>query len=143
MKPLEKAKIKEIAEQFDCGFKCFWNLKNNELIFIPDEDNGFSDMEFWQDEIDELENNFDEFVEIEKPTSTDSFKMMEEFVASDIPNKAFKIELSLSLTLKKSFRNFKYLIDNSSIRDLWFAFKSEQLQKWVETEIELIIQQKN
>jgi hypothetical protein len=37
MPELTQEQIKEIAEQLDCGFKCYWNRKNNELIFIPDE----------------------------------------------------------------------------------------------------------
>ena len=94
---LTKTETDEIASQFDCGFKCFWNLKSNKLLFIPDQNNDFSDMEFWKDEKAEIENNFDEFIVVEKPSSEYFFRLMKEFIETNIPNKKLKKELLLVL----------------------------------------------
>ena len=40
MTALTSEQIKEIADTIDCGFACHWNIKNNSLIFIPN-DEGF------------------------------------------------------------------------------------------------------
>ena len=35
MDNLKQNKIKEIAQELDCGNECYYNLKTNEIIAIP------------------------------------------------------------------------------------------------------------
>lgn len=37
MSHLDKSKIKEIAENLDCGLNCYWNIKTNAILFLPEE----------------------------------------------------------------------------------------------------------
>ena len=62
MVSLTDDQIKEIAEQLDCGFRCFWKRKTNELLFIPDTGRyPESDNEMFAEDIEKLENNFDDY----------------------------------------------------------------------------------
>ena len=78
---MTKEQIKDIAENLDCGFKCFVHRETKGIKFIPDTDQ-HSDMETdaWEDEIETIDNNIDDYIEIEGMESEDSFKLMEDFV---------------------------------------------------------------
>ena len=139
MIPLERKEIVEIVDQLECGLKCYWNTKTNALVFIPDIDDSYDEIEFWEKEFNQLKTEADDFVEIEKPSSRDSFQMMENFIESDITNAALKKQLVVALERSKPFRNFKTIIDESSDREDWFAFRKEWMIKWVESEIEFLM----
>lgn len=142
MDSLTKQQIKEIAEELDCGFRCFWNIKNNEIAVIPDElSYPDIDIELWKEQYQKIDDNFNDFKEIEKPSSKDSFNIMLGFVDSLPDSLNIKQKLSHSLGGRRPFREFKYLIDNSGqYRQMWFDFKSTMLQQWVEDKINEIRQ---
>jgi len=133
MSPLTKEQIKEIAEQLDCGFRCFLNKKNGELIFVPDEyKHPGMETEAWTDELEKLEENFTDYFEIEQLESSDSFKIMADFVESLSDSNKLKSRLISALNKNKPFREFKFVIDNSGeYRQQWFDFKTRKLQEWV------------
>ncbi len=133
MPTLTESQIKEIAEQLDCGFRSFWHKQSGELLFIPDlNNNPFAEAEFYKEDLQKLENNMDEYIEIEKPNSNDSFEIMANFPEQLNDNDKIKNELINALNKKKPFREFKYVIDNSGVyRQQWFDFKDAQLKQWV------------
>jgi hypothetical protein len=133
MPTLTEQQIKEIAEQLDCGFRCFWHKTTGELLFVPDlNNNPYADTEFYEDDLEKLDNNFGDYIEIEKPTSSDSFEIMANFTEQLNDNEKIKNELINALNKKKPFREFKFVIDNSGIyRQHWFDFKNAQLKQWV------------
>lgn len=104
MATLTDEQIKEIADQLDCGFVCYWNNKNGELIFIPDSMK-FPEMdsEIWSDELDKIERNPELYKEIEPLDSWDSFKIMEDFADRLNDSNALKSKLISSLNKKKAF----------------------------------------
>jgi hypothetical protein len=55
---------------------------------------------------------------------------MERFVYQ-LEDGTLKSELEDTLQRRKSFQNFKHLIDNSDYRETWFAFKQNELEKLV------------
>ncbi len=130
---LTPMQIRDIAEELDMGNRCYFHKTTHKLLFIPDFDNNFyAEREFFEEELDELENNFDEYLEIEKPNSNDSFEIMLNFVESLEDKNNLKQQLANVLQKSKPFRQFKFLIDNSGpYRQQWFDFKSQQLQLWV------------
>jgi len=133
MESLTKEQIKEIAEQLDCGFRCFWHKKNNDLLFIPDilryPD---IDIDAWKDERKKLKSNSLEYKEISQLESRDSFEIMADFVETLSDSNRLKEILINALSKKKPFSRFKYLIDNSGeFRQKWFDFKNLRLQEWV------------
>lgn len=134
MSTLTEQQIKEIAEEFDCGFRAFWHKKTGELIFTADfSDSGYYGMEIYEDEDQEkLEQNFDDYIEIERPDSRYSFSIMENFTDRLSDNSKLKDKLIHSLNKKKPFSQFKHVIDNSGeYRQQWFDFKEAQLKQWV------------
>ena len=107
--------IKEIAENLDCGFNCYYNSNTSEIVTIPN----FSDIadeeefkEIIQEALEKINKQKAGFVKFEVLESFESFKIMERFV-EQISDQQFKSELENILQKKKPFQNFKYLLDNS------------------------------
>ncbi len=128
--------IKKIAQELDCGFDCYYNTQTNEIIALPNF-NQISDEDVFQeafgDDLKKVTKN-KAFTKIAALESFEFFKIMECFV-SQIDNKLFQEELKTVLEQKKPFQNFKTKIDNSEYRQLWFDFKTLELEKIVETRI--------
>ena len=74
MAALTKEQVKEIADQIDCGFRCFVQRQTGEIISIPDTlRHPDMDTEAWENEQEKLDNDFDKYFEIEQLESSDSF----------------------------------------------------------------------
>lgn len=133
MKPLTPEQIREIAEQIDCGNRCYLHKRTGELLSLPDvENSSFEDVEFFTEELKKLENEYMEYIEIERPSSSESFNIMVDFTNQLADNNTLKNKLIEALNRRKPFREFKYQIDNSGIyRNEWFAFKNAKLQQLV------------
>jgi hypothetical protein len=134
---MEKEKIKDIAENLDIGMRCFVHLKTKELKVIPDIDKHPDiDSEVWSAGIEEIENNLDDYVEIDSMDSRDSFRVMADFVDT-VDDENLKEKLADSLDRPKPFQNFKFTIDRSGeYRDRWFKFKEKKLMDWIENQIQ-------
>ena len=129
--------IKEIAQELDCGNDCFYNIKTDEIIAIPNfsiisDDEAF--MECFGADLKKVKKNKADFIKIEVLESFESFKIMERFIGQ-ISDAQLKSELENILQNRKPFQNFKNRIDNSDKRQEWFDFKENELEKIVETEL--------
>lgn len=140
MMTLTEAQINEIAEELECGSKCYVHKKTKELVFVPDTlRNPDIDTDGWIEEIEKIEDNFFDYFEIEPPKSRDSFRIMEEFTETLDDSNSLKNMLYEALSRGKPFRNFKNIIDNSGeYRQKWFAFERQWLKEWVREKIEHI-----
>jgi len=129
--------IKEIAENLDCGFNCYYNPNTNEIVTIPNFSHISDEEEFKeiiQADLEKVNKQKADFVKFEVLESFDTFKIMERFV-EQITDQQFKSELEDILQKKKPFQNFKYLIDNSDYRQKWFDFKQRELERIVENQL--------
>ncbi len=137
MKLTEK-QIEEIAENLDCGMRCFYNLKTGEIKILPEFDNLIvADEELWNEDIEEIEENRADYFEFEGLESRDSFKIMDDF-AKSVDNAELRDKLVRVLNDPKPFKNFKWNIDNSGdYRQHWFDFKKNRYIQWVKKQIEL------
>ncbi|MGJ8760418.1 MAG: UPF0158 family protein [Polaribacter sp.] len=125
--------IREIAQELDCGSDCYYNLKTNEIIAIPDFSQVFDEEEFKEafgEALEKLEQHKTDFIKIKSLESFESFKIMEDF-AAQLNDLNFKIELQAILQRQKPFQNFKHQIDQSNFRQNWFDFKQHELEKIV------------
>ena len=124
--------IKEIAEQLDCGFRAFIHKTTGQLLFVPDENVLTAiDLDSWDEELEQLENNFTDYSEIDKWTSSEAFETMSEF-ADQLTDSNLQNRLFDSLRKNKPFREFKFVIDNSGdFRQQWFNFKNKWQQDFV------------
>ena len=130
--------VREIAQELDCGFNCYFNYKTEEIITLPNfsqfpDDNDFK--EAISDSLEKVEKHKKDFIKIETLESFESFKIMELFV-EQLSDTNLKSELQNILANKKPFQNFKYKIDHSDFRQNWFDFKQKELEKRVENELE-------
>lgn len=137
MATLTQEQIKEIADQLDCGFRCFWNRKSNELIFLPDPlKHPLMEMEVWAEEMEKVDTDFDDIKVIEPLDSREAFEIMIEFTETLADSNKLKGKLINALNKRKPFREFKFVIDNSGeYRQQWFDFKACKMQEWVKREI--------
>jgi hypothetical protein len=128
--------IAELADYLDCGLRCFVHMESNVFVTKPDSTNDpLSDSELWDDANEEIENNFDSYVEIEKMDSNESFRLMQNFIET-IEDERLRDKLGLALSRPKPFRNFKFEVDNSGpYRQKWFDFKKQQLITWVKDQL--------
>jgi hypothetical protein len=130
--------VKNIAQELDSGFDCYYNFKTDEIVAIPNLSQ-FSDgedfKEVFSESLDKVEKHKADFIKIETLESFESFKIMEGFVGQ-LCDQKLQSELENALANKKPFQNFKHLIDHSDYRQDWLDFKQNELEKRVENELE-------
>ena len=133
---LTNEQIKSIAEELECGMKVYVHKKTKELKSIIDfDENIYADEEMWQEDIDEIEENIDNYIQFEKMDSRESFQVMEDFT-DIVTDEELKKKLELGLRLSKPFRNFKDIIDDEGEnRQKWFEFKSEKYIEFVKEQL--------
>ena len=128
--------INELVDNLDCGLRCFVHKENKTIVTTPDTiNNPGSDSEWWDEANEEIENNFDSYMEIEKKDSHESFRLMEKFI-NTVDNLPLRDRLEEALRRPKPFANFKFHIDNSGpYRQRWFDFKKQQMIEWVRGQV--------
>lgn len=133
---LTDEQIKSIAEDLECGMKVYVHIETKEIKTIADLDNNFySDEEAWAEEIKEIEENYDKYVQFEKMDSRESFRIMEKFIET-LKDEELKKKLELGLNLSKPFRNFKDIINNAGeYREKWFEFKNIKYIEYVKEQL--------
>lgn len=138
MDNLKQNILKQIAQELDCGFDCYYNSKTDEIIAIPSFAQ-FSDeedfKEAFSENLEKVEKHKTDFIKFETLESYESYKIMELFV-EQLSDQNLKSELENVLANKKPFQNFKHKIDHSDCRQNWFVFKQNELEKRVENELE-------
>jgi len=128
--------ITELADSLDSGLRCFVHKETKAIVTTQDAAHGpLSDSDLWDDANEEIENNFDNYVEIEKMDSNESFRLMQNFTET-IEDERLRGKLDQALSRPKPFRNFKFEVDNSGpYRQKWFDFKKQQLIEWVKDQL--------
>lgn len=77
---LTQQQIKEIAENLDCGNICYYNLKTGEIKTLTDFSSyGETDMEIWEESINEIEQSIDDYFVFERFQSYQSYEIMADF----------------------------------------------------------------
>jgi hypothetical protein len=134
MKPTPK-QIDEIAQMLDSGEHCFYHRSTGEIESYPDPDNPSSEPDDWQEIIDKIEENEDDYIHFKPLRSNEAFVIMQHF-ALDIEDRRLQNRLLDALEQNKPFRNFMHRINNSDYREDWFKYKKAAYIKFVEKEIE-------
>lgn len=134
---LTDQQINEIADNLDAGLKCYYNKKTGELKAIINFDSWIgADEEPWEEDINEIEENWGDYIEFDGMTSSSSFNLMVDF-AETIDNNRLQGRLINALNKAKPFQNFKWQIDNSGeYRQMWFDFKRIRYIEWVKEQID-------
>jgi hypothetical protein len=130
--------IKEIAGQLDMGMKCFYHIPTGELESFPDELKGHAgfDEELWEESINKVEENFQDYISFDGMESHESFRIMEEFI-SMIAEKKTRQRFEDAIGYRKPFQNFKQLLlDYPDLREQWFAYKDKCYIEFVKRQAE-------
>jgi len=130
-----KEVIINIAQEIDMGMICFLNTDTMEFDSVL----GQSYDTYWTGDHDDLYqkvyakvDSWEHSVRIEPPESWQSFKIMESFIENCIPdNNPIQSRLWNAISRRRPFQNFKFIIDKSKYRQLWFDFKQSQLEQFV------------
>lgn len=132
MKSITKDDIKEIANELEYDIRTFIHKSSGQILYIPKEINIEKiDMELWGEDIEELENNFSDYDEIEKWSKKQFIELMIEF-AEQINTITLQNKPLSTFNLYKPFSEFKILIDNTNdYREAWFAFKNQWQMEYV------------
>ncbi len=133
---LSKEQIKEVAERLETGEKCFVHIHTREIVFYPDPLKYLDfDQELYHEEMQKVEEDGQDYLEIEGMGSREGFQLMEAF-AEQLDSAQVRERLYRALNHKKPFRQFKYEIDDSGeYRQAWFAFKNQKMMDWVQDKI--------
>lgn len=136
---ISRETLNDIVDSLEAGFMCFLHRETFEVISYPDpEQHSNMDPKDWKEELDKVKKNKKKFIEIEGMTSSDSFKVMKEFIES-LDNSETKIRLVTALEGRKPFANFKHQIDNSGeYREQWFAFRKQKNMEWIQNQLSIV-----
>lgn len=135
MASLRDDQLKKIVDELETGMKCYLHRQTGEIIAFPDPDQ-FPDTDAWQQEIDQVETDADDYLEITPISGRESFRVMERFVDT-IDSQAFRNRLLYALDQPKPFRRFKQLVDESEYRQYWFSFRESETIKWLREQLTL------
>ncbi|MFA7493264.1 MAG: UPF0158 family protein [Proteiniphilum sp.] len=135
---LTEKQIEEIAENLECGMRCFYNLTSGEIKTILNFNNWIgADEEPWEKELEEIEEHWDDYFEFVGFESHESFQIMVDF-AESIDDHRLQNRLIGALNKRKPFQHFKWEIDNSGeFRQQWFDYKRMCYIQRVKDQIDL------
>ncbi|AFM04887.1 Uncharacterized protein family (UPF0158) [Bernardetia litoralis DSM 6794] len=135
--------IKEVADEINAFGNCYINKTTLEIIAFPKDE--YERKEFLsiiinavdedeeQQKYKDIEQNPQNYYLIEKPSSSDGYKLMEKF-ASQISDERIRERLEQALDGKSPFANFKHIV-KQEIPKKWYAFEEVELIKYVENEL--------
>jgi len=130
---LTAKQINEIAQELEAGMKVFLNRETLEYKSVLDWDD-MVDPEIWEEEIEKIENEWTDYIVINKMESRDAFRVMEDFV-DEIDDQRLKEDLIKILSRKSPFANFKAEIESSEYRKKWFAFRIKCYEDYVKEQL--------
>jgi hypothetical protein len=134
---LTDVQIREIADGLESGMRCYYNRLTGDIRTIIDFERwADADREFWEEDLKEIEEHYDDYLVFDNLTSNDSFEIMSDF-ADTITDSKILSRLINALSNPKPFSNFKHEIDNSEdYRLQWFEFKTSRYIDWVKEQID-------
>ena len=135
---LTEEQIEKIADELQTGMKVYVNIETTEIKSIIDFDSYIdAEEESWEEDIKEIEKNYDKYLEFEKMDSSESYRVMEDFTEM-VEDEELRKRLELGLSLSKPFRNFKDIIDyEDENRKKWFAYKNARYIEYVKELLEM------
>lgn len=130
-----KALVKNTAESIDCGMICYINSETLEMEDVPgmmedDPHEHYMVTGMKKKDLGLKHDKWETYIRIEPPESSESFDIMEKFVA-ELDDEKLAKRLINALNDRRPFANFKNLIDQSGYREKWFTFKKRKLEEYV------------
>lgn len=129
---------REIADCLEAEMRCFYNRQTGEIKSIIDFEIWYdADKEPWLEDINEIEEHIEDYFAFDNMSSSDSFKIMADFV-DNIVDSQIQSKLLNALNKPKPFSHFKSAVDDSGeYRMQWFDYKKSRYLDWVQRQIDL------
>ena len=133
--------IKNALEALELtGMKHFIHKESFDLLSYPDEIMALdADMELFEDSIKEIENNPDNYVQVEPISSSEGFIIMEDFTDT-VRNISKQNALMRALNRRNPFRQFRYALEDVELLESWYEYKNQAYKnlanRWVEMFLE-------
>lgn len=115
--------------------KVYINRADLEIRTILDSDDMYGDTEFWDEELEKIENEWTDYIVLEKMASGEAFTIMEGFV-EEVDNEKLQQDLIKILNRKSPFANFKAEVESSDYRQNWFNFRDQKYEEYVREQLE-------
>ena len=131
---LSAKQINDIAQELEVGMKVYINRKTLEYKTVLDWDE-MLDSGYWEEEIEQIENDWDDCMVLTKPESREAFQIMEDFI-EEVGDKRLKENLIKILNRKSPFANFKAEIESSAYRQNWFDFRTKRFEDYVKEQLD-------
>jgi hypothetical protein len=132
--------IREITDHLVMDYRAFVHKETGKILSVPNElDNLYFDEELFTEELEELENNFSNYYEIEKWESREAYNWMVKFAESLEADAQMRNKLFRALEQQKPFARFKYTLeDNLDYLQAWYDFRDEKQRAYVEKALEML-----
>lgn len=127
--------INEIAQELEAGMKVYLNRKTLDFKTILDWDD-LTDTDFWDEELEKIENEWSDYIVLEKMDSRDGFQVMEYFI-DEVKDQRLREYLIKILNRKSPFANFKAEIESSDYRQEWFDFRTHSYENYVREQLDI------
>ncbi|MFA0963550.1 UPF0158 family protein [Roseivirga sp. BDSF3-8] len=112
----------DIGENLEMGMECYVHKTTKAIEMLPDERNIYYEPEEWQEIIDKVKKEEENYTKFSPMNSNDAFKVMEDFACS-LPEGRVRYDLLDILSDRKPFANFNSYVQSGPLRNKWFAFK--------------------
>jgi len=134
--------IKEVANETNAFGHCYIDKTTFEIIAFPKDE--YEREEFLSSIIDDIEEeekekykdieqNPQNYYLIERLSSSDGYKLMENFT-NQVSDDKLREQLEQALHGKSPFATFKHIVKQERPKE-WYAFEEMQLMNYVESEI--------
>lgn len=131
---LSEEQINEIVEGLESGIQTFVNIESKKIMTILEWDE-FTDAEFWETMMREIEENPDKFLQFQKMNADQGFQILEEFVET-IDDEKLKRKLETGLRQQDPFENFKIILENNNTyKQKWIEFKHARYVAYVKEQL--------
>jgi hypothetical protein len=129
--------LKDIADYLDAGMLCFYHIPTETVDYFPDPlRTVVYDEENWEDVMNKIENNREEYIRFEGMEGRESFQLMEDFIA-EIPGVGLRAKFVAAIENKKPFQGFKSLLAYyPDLREKWFEFKAQKYLEFVKDQLD-------
>lgn len=132
--PTPQKHTETIVKPLKCGLNCYYRRPMGKTELPTDLECLYYDPESWQDVINKIENDRDNYIRFDKMESYQAYRVMEDFAYS-LTDTDFRDKILERLERRKPFQNFKRLIDASDYRQDWFDFKKKAYIEWVKEQV--------
>jgi|GEM_PF-1949328 len=126
---ISERQIQEMADELQNGFNIYLNTETGEFRALSDLEQLSPEGLIQAEEHRKITDHWDHYMIICCMETWELFEVMEEFMFE--VDREFHYRLLDAMYRKNPIENFQYLVETSSYRDSWFAFKNRKYLGYV------------